>query len=703
MTQRSSRGGDACRAVGNCLRAAMSRLEEVSGGNGGGGDEARRLRSCVRALGFASGATLLAAVGLGLYARCEAGLSAAAPAVFTLAVAAPALCCCRRAAPGLVHLWLGFMLGLLSFTARHRSGSGDDDAKALAADYLLLGAAALRAMWALLDRVCGRGRPAFFLITWPERLELAGFAAAAALAAATGEDDEGSAVLAAALTAVMVALRAKAHLAVANLACLVAVGAALIPAADPCALACFFCRLVFEPLLDNYFGGLSVTERWRPFLAARRLQRLAPLPPLLAAEAVYAAWTAYTGRRWYLTVPALLFWLIGHLVFFITLWCFHARVGDCHRVLLAQGSEVTSLDKVMASKGVRHFCLISQRLVLLTLVSTVLLVALRWPEDSVHASLFLLLLALESLYHGLFHELGGCLGGTCVGYAVVVPTNYCSPDGQPLLLPPDQVQQLNQRSTAMLSGVQRFFAHHLIESFGCDYSTSGLSLDALQAKLRGFLELRTAYGPRHDTYVVYYSGHTHRSGDWALAGGDTLRLDHIVEWWREKNAGACSRLILVLDVDSALPWAKEVRRLGGGLYIAVQGATLSSSSSSSDPERQNAGQLGDFTSRWVEFNCNPRADIRWSEPGRGVSAVYGVSRHWGDYTLHLPTESDVTKHWRTHFPVITYPVVRLALWAGAVDPLWGCGVCLRYLRWFKLHWFPPAILDTGQGFKLVRS
>ena len=40
----------------------------------------------------------------------------------------------------------------------------------------------------------------------------------------------------------------------------------------------------------------------------------------------------------------------------------------------------------------------------------------------------------------------------------------------------------------------------------------------LQAKLRAFLELRTADGPRHDTYVVFYSGHTHRSGEWALAG-----------------------------------------------------------------------------------------------------------------------------------------------------------------------------------------
>ena len=39
--------------------------------------------------------------------------------------------------------------------------------------------------------------------------------------------------------------------------------------------------------------------------------------------------------------------------------------------------------------------------------------------------MLLLVLPLESLFHGLFYELGNCLGGTCMGYAVVIPTNYC--------------------------------------------------------------------------------------------------------------------------------------------------------------------------------------------------------------------------------------------------------------------------------------
>lgn len=70
----------------------------------------------------------------------------------------------------------------------------------------------------------------------------------------------------------------------------------------------------------------------------------------------------------------------------------------------------------------------------------------------------------------------------------------------------------------MLNAIQRFFAYHMIETYGCDYSTSGLSFDTLHSKIKTFLELRTADGPRHDTYILYYSGHSHGTGEWALAG-----------------------------------------------------------------------------------------------------------------------------------------------------------------------------------------
>ncbi|XP_039989096.1 transmembrane protein 168 [Xiphias gladius] len=692
--------------ISHCLHAAMTRLEEVNG--------EVSMWSSVRWLGYLSGLNLLVALFLGLYVRWEKTADSTLLVIFVLALCVLGIACVlyyyfnmERISHSLLHLWFGFLLGLLCLID---SPVLEADVKEQAANYMLLASATLRTLWALLERLlgCVRYRPA--VLTSAERLELAGFASASA--ALLLQKSLSVMVLLVALATVMVALRMKVVLAPANLTCFAVLTAELFfkslnITTNPFAVACFFSQLICDPLLDFYFSGLSVTERWQPFLAWRGLWRRLSLLPLLVVEVsliILASGKLTDLDQWYLMIPGfvvcLLFWSICHLVFVITVWSFHTKLSDCQRLCLSQGSWFSGLDKVMASKGMRHFCLISEPLVLFTLVTTVAVAALCWQaSSSIFVSMFLLILSLESLFHGLFHELGNSLGGTCVGYALVIPTNYCSLDGQPMLLPPGQVQELNTRSTGILNNAQRFFAHHLIEIFGCDYSTSGVTLEALQAKIKSFLELRTADGPRHDTYVIFYSGHTHRTGEWALAGGDTLRLDHILEWWREKNSSCCSRLILVLDCDNSLSWVRQVRNVEG-LYVAVQGATLARVT---DVELQDLPQLGDFTSQWVEYNCNSNSDIQWSERGRQVSAAYGISKHWSDYTLHLPTGSDVTNHWRMYFPRMTYPVVQLAVWCSSLNLLWICSVFLRCLKRVKLNWFPPAILDTGQGFKLVRS
>lgn len=184
------------------------------------------------------------------------------------------------------------------------------------------------------------------------------------------------------------------------------------------------------------------------------------------------------------------------------------------------------------------------------------------------------------------------------------------------------------------------------------------------------------------------------------AGGERFHLAHLLELWKEKNAGHCARLIVVLDTENSLPWVKEVRRTEG-IYAAVQGAELTAARP--DPEAGEAPALGDFTSQWVEFNCSPGGEAQWSEQGGTVAAVYGVSKRWSDYTLHLPTGSDVAKHWKTHFPTATYPMVHLSNWCCGLNLFWLCGLFLRCFRRYKLAWFPPAVLDTGQGIKLVHS
>ncbi|MFT7805510.1 transmembrane protein 168-like [Arapaima gigas] len=691
--------------VSHALYAAMARLEELN--------REVSMRSSLRCLGFLSNLSLLVAVCLHLYVRWEKTAEAIILVVFILGLLVLGIASIlyyyftmETASASLLHLWFGFLLGLLCFL---RGPTQAKDVKEQAAGYLLLASVLIRALWALAERICGcvRFRPA--LLTSAEFLELVGFSVAST--SLLLQQSLTITLLAVALAALIANLRMKTFFALPNLACFTGVACLLFASLDispnQLGLACCLGRLICEPLLDAYFSGLSVTERWLPFLSCGRLWRRLSVLPLTLVEVAFLVLSAFKLaqlEQWYLVIPAWVasgaFWLVCHVVFVVTLWGFHTKLNDCQRVLSTQRCESRSLDRVMASRGMRHFCLISSRLLFFSLLSTAILGAVSWQSTyGAFMSTFLIVLALESLAHSLFHELGSCLGGTCLGYAVVIPTNYCSIDGQPTLLPPDLVQEMNLRTTGMLSSIQRFFSHHMIETYGCDYSAGGIAAETLQAKLRGFLEQRTADGPRHDTYIIYYSGHSLRSGDWALAGGDTLRLDQLLDWWKEKNGGFCSRLIVVLDSENAGPWVRDVRKVEE-LFVAVQGAELLRTA---DVEGSTAPQLGDFTTQWVEYNCNPNSDTCWSERERGVTATYGVSKRWSDYTLHLPTGSDVAKHWKAHFPQATYPLVYLANWCGGLDLLWVCGAWLRCFRRLKLSWFPPAVLDTDIGVALPDS
>ncbi|KAM9313397.1 transmembrane protein 168 [Gastrophryne carolinensis] len=690
--------------VSHCLHAAMTKLEEAN--------REVNMHSSVRYLGYLGKLTLLVAICMGLYVRWEQRAETLILVIIILGLFILGIVSIlyyyfsmEAASISLSNLWSGFLLGLLCFIDNTQFKY---DVKEEATKYLLVSSISIRALCALVERICGCVRHRPTLLTSAEFLELTGFAIASTIMLV--QLSLSIIFLVAAFSLIIIDLRMKSFLAIPNLV----IFAVLTPVffsslhipVNPFALSCFFCCLISEPLLDVYFSSLSVTERWKPYLYRGRFIRRFSVISIGLIELIFFILAAFRLGHldpWYYVIPGFsifgIFWLICHIIFLITLWGFHTKLNDCHKVCYDHRMD-NSLDRVMASKGMRHFCLISERLVFFCLLATAVFGAVTWqPSNGIFMSVFLIVLPLESMAHGLFHELGSCLGGTCVGYAVVIPTNFCSPNGQPMLLPPEHVQELNMRSTGMLNAIQRFFSSHMIETYGCDYSTSGLTFDTLQGKLKSFLELRTSDGPRHDTYIIYYSGHSHSTGEWALAGGETLRFDTLLEWWREKNSTYCSRLIIVLDTESSLPWVKDVRKVNEQ-FIAVQGAEMARVV---DIEEADPPQLGDFTKDWVEYNCNPEHNISWSDKGRTVKAIYGISKHWSDYTLHLPTGNDVTKHWMIYFPRITYPLVHLANWCGALNIFWACKTCYKCLKRLKLNWFLPAVLDTGQGFKLVKS
>ena len=91
-----------------------------------------------------------------------------------------------------------------------------------------------------------------------------------------------------------------------------------------------------------------------------------------------------------------------------------------------------------------------------------------------------------------------------------------------MILPTNTIERLSERATQILGAVQRFFAFHLIENFGCDYSSSGIASDAVEAKLKTFFQKCTKDGPRFDSYLLYYSGAVGTDGNWALAGKNLI-------------------------------------------------------------------------------------------------------------------------------------------------------------------------------------
>ena len=177
-----------------------------------------------------------------------------------------------------------------------------------------------------------------------------------------------------------------------------------------------------------------------------------------------------------------------------------------------------------------------------------------------------------------------------------------------------------------------------------------------------------------------------------------LKLDTILDWWRDRNESSGSRLILILDTEFSHQWIREVCRISGHQYVGVQTCTVSKTS---DPEISQPG-IGDFTMDWIDYNCTDNNHIDWKDKERLVKAVYGVSRHWSDFRFHLPTKEDIAIHWHSNFPRLTGPFVN-CLQIENMSIFSCCDCVLKCLKRKKMTWLPPAQLDTGHGFKLIRS
>uniref|UniRef100_A0A8C9FQB3 Transmembrane protein 168 n=1 Tax=Pavo cristatus TaxID=9049 RepID=A0A8C9FQB3_PAVCR len=380
--------------VSHCLYAAMTRLEEAN--------REVNMHSSVRYLGYLARINLLAAICMGLYVRWEKTADALILVIFILGLFVLGIASIlyyyfsmETASLSLSNLWFGFLLGLLCFL---NNSAFKNDVKEEATKYLLLSAIVLRVLCSLVERICGCVHHRPTLLTTVEFLELVGFAIASTTMLV--EKSMSIILLVMALATLIIDLRMKSFLAIPNLAIFGAIASLLffpslqIPT-NPFALACFFSCLISDPLLDVYFSGLSVTERWKPYLYRGKICRRLSVISVGVIELIFFILAAFKLRDldlWYFVIPGFsifgIFWMICHVIFFITLWGFHTKLNDCHKVYYTHCAENNSLDRVMASKGMRHFCLISKQLVFFSLLATAVLGAVSWQ---VSKNLFILI------------------------------------------------------------------------------------------------------------------------------------------------------------------------------------------------------------------------------------------------------------------------------------------------------------------------
>ncbi len=152
------------------LYAAMTRLDEANKGV--------NMWSSIRYLGYLSSLNSLVAICLGIYVQWEKTADNIILVILILGLFVLGIACIlhyyfsmENVSLFLLHVWFGFLLGLLCFI---NVPSKELDVKEQVANYMLTASIVIRTLWALVGRMCGytRHQPAF--LTSREALELTG-------------------------------------------------------------------------------------------------------------------------------------------------------------------------------------------------------------------------------------------------------------------------------------------------------------------------------------------------------------------------------------------------------------------------------------------------------------------------------------------------------------------------------------------------
>uniref|UniRef100_A0A0B6YSN7 Transmembrane protein 168 n=1 Tax=Arion vulgaris TaxID=1028688 RepID=A0A0B6YSN7_9EUPU len=653
---------------------------------------------------------LVIALGMGLYTQWSLTQDAIISAIAILGAFIFAVSCAFRYYFGqedlgkaLFHIWVGLLLGIIAFTNNPQAQyfTLEEVMEAMFMTSMVLGWC-----WNVLECLLKLRPLEAQLLTISEGLESLGLIIASLV---TTVDSIALSLITLAYIFHISAMKLKSTMGFLSFIAFIFVGIFLFfPALQVkpniYALTCFVGRHAFRSVIDFYFCGLSMIDRWRPLFGKARLMRYLCVILMFIMELVLAVVIGFGTSRhkeWYIVLPVYLvlaiFWLMFHFMSFITCWKLMGKITECN----ASADERRSFNRIMSAKGLRYFGLVSQRIIFLSLVTTIVVFAVGYETRTPYTlAMVFLVLPVEAAVVSLFWELGDNLGGTCTGYAVIAPVTSLKQGKGAQLLANLDVLEISTRGTSTLSELQQLFNYHMIQNFGCDYSSSGLELESLQNKMKAFFDRRTSDGPRFDTYLLYYSGDVYETGDWALADNKSLTLSMILGWFREKDNGSGSRLILVLDTVHSYLWAQNAQYVDS-CFLAVQTCRYIMRSESA--EIGEKFPVGTFTRAYVQFNNEQEVDIDWLSRTRPIRALYKVSSHWSDFSFHLPTREDVESYWRTNFHPAMKPLMKCLNLPDFGSPFCCCRCVFRWFRWLQMMWLPPRQLDTGHGFQLLST
>ena len=616
----------------------------------------------------------------------------------------------------LSHLWMGVLFSVLSFTEIAFDHPTDSLQDLDITDILLITSTGFHVLKTFTVRICGTASYESIFLSTEECMYLAGF-----LSGTTGTMHFASMLtITAALTFHLMAFHMKSSVTLLSACCLFFLGSVYFFSAidvhyNPYILSSFIVHLFFESVIDIFFSRLSLLGTRKKFIfygsVAHRLQILA----ILVLEVLFYAGSGMQlfyepdlpVYRKLIFILMSIYWMLVHFMFILTCWGFVGKLEECANIADSKGNfSDNALSDIMASKGVRHFCLVSINVTFCTIISTVIVSASSWQgKNPGFIGMLFIVLPIELLVHDFVNNLGKSVEGTAIGYSIVVPDCKYSPTGDVFGLAESVFQVVYTKAMELNFIVSRFFSRHMIHEFGAEILRTGISADEIEKKITSFFRQRVLPSQAslpYDTYILYYSGHVKENGDWLLRENKTLSLNSILTWWKDTNAETGARLILLLDTSHSHKWVNDIWQVEND-FIAIQTGKLTATF---DAEEGNIFALGTITKLWDNFNTShdvSTPEHKWDEDSTKVELVYGVSKKWCFFKFHEPTEEDIALHLEQNFPKLINPIIMFFTHSPFNSHVlcmlksWFMGFC----RQIRLCWFPPAVYDTGHGFQFI--